>query len=172
VPRFCGRRYGLVKSAVNLMHQVVDVRDRYRAVLLARQQRVFLTLDVAALAAREPRILALANRIQGLAQMADDMEFVEQNRRLRGMRISRQTKRRCRLSNKKPLEQKGLSGAQYTSSISPKPLRAELLDVRNARRRVGLDQEQGRPSHFNISQSNSQSSSSVQICTDGGKLHT
>src|ERR1700729_886882 len=34
-----------------------------REVFLARQQRVFLALDVAALAARKPRILALANRI-------------------------------------------------------------------------------------------------------------
>src|SRR5713101_1029862 len=46
-------------------------------VLLARQQRVFLTLDIAPLAALEPGILALANRIQSLAQMADDMELVE-----------------------------------------------------------------------------------------------
>src|SRR4051812_21497651 len=64
-----------------------------REVLLARQQRIFLALDVAALAARKPRILALANRIQRLAQMADDMELVEQNRRLRRMRIGRQMKR-------------------------------------------------------------------------------
>ena len=28
----CGRRYGLViKSAVNLMHEVIDARDGYRA---------------------------------------------------------------------------------------------------------------------------------------------
>ena len=54
-----------------------------REVLFARQQRVFLTLDVAPLAALQPGILALANRIQGLTQMADDMELIEQNRRLR-----------------------------------------------------------------------------------------
>src|SRR6266481_2338404 len=46
-------------------------------VLLARQQRVFLALDVAPLTACKPGILALANRIQGLAQMANDMELVE-----------------------------------------------------------------------------------------------
>jgi len=62
-------------------------------VLPARQQRIFLTLDVAALAAREPGILALANRIQDLAQMADDVKLVEQNRRLRRMFIRRQSKR-------------------------------------------------------------------------------
>ena len=27
VLRVCGRRYGLVKSAVNLMHEVIDARD-------------------------------------------------------------------------------------------------------------------------------------------------
>src|SRR5665811_487208 len=47
----------------------------------------------APLAALEPAILALANRIQGFAQMADDMELIEQNRRLRRMRIRRQSKR-------------------------------------------------------------------------------
>jgi hypothetical protein len=31
VVRVCGRRYGLVKSAVNLMHGVIDARDGYRA---------------------------------------------------------------------------------------------------------------------------------------------
>jgi hypothetical protein len=44
---------------------------------------------IASLATLEPGILALANRIQGLAQMADDMELVEQNRRLWRMRIRR-----------------------------------------------------------------------------------
>src|ERR1700693_725609 len=38
-------------------------------VLPAQQQRVFLALDVAPLAALEPGILAPANRIQGLAQV-------------------------------------------------------------------------------------------------------
>src|SRR5580704_17559083 len=60
-----------------------------REVLLARQQRVFLALNVAPLATLEPGVLALANRIEGLAQMADDMELVEQNRRLRRMRMRR-----------------------------------------------------------------------------------
>ena len=31
VVRVCGRRYGLVKSAVNLMHEVLDAQDDYRA---------------------------------------------------------------------------------------------------------------------------------------------
>ena len=45
-----------------------------------RQQGVFLALDVAPVATRKPPVFALANRIQGLAQMAHDMELVEQNR--------------------------------------------------------------------------------------------
>src|SRR6195256_5190226 len=64
-----------------------------REVLSAREQRVFLALDVAPLATLELGILALANRIQGLAQMANDMELVEQNRRLWRMRIRRQAER-------------------------------------------------------------------------------
>src|SRR6202171_6033233 len=54
-----------------------------REVLSARQQGVFLALDVAPVAAGKPRVFAFANHIQGLAQMADDMELVEQNRGLR-----------------------------------------------------------------------------------------
>src|SRR5262245_26538500 len=48
-----------------------------REVLPARQQCVFLALDVASVAARKPPIFALANVIQGLAQMPHDMELVE-----------------------------------------------------------------------------------------------
>src|SRR5246127_2793435 len=64
-----------------------------REILSAREQRVFLALDVAPLAILDPGILALADRIQGLPQMADDMELVEQNRRLWRMRIRRQAER-------------------------------------------------------------------------------
>src|SRR5271166_275508 len=64
-----------------------------REVLLARQQGVFLALDVAPVAALQPRVLALADRIQSLAEMAHDMEFVEQNRGLRRMRLRRQAER-------------------------------------------------------------------------------
>src|SRR5205807_874161 len=57
-----------------------------------RQQRVFLPLDVAPPATLQPGIFALANPIQGLTQMAHDMELVEQNRRLWRIGIRRQTK--------------------------------------------------------------------------------
>ena len=50
-----------------------------REILPARQQGVFLALDVAPLVAGKPRVLTLADRIQGLAQMAHDVELVEQN---------------------------------------------------------------------------------------------
>jgi hypothetical protein len=55
-------------------------------VILARQQGVFLALDVTPIAACKPRVLAFADRIQGFAQMAHDVELVEQNRGLRRMR--------------------------------------------------------------------------------------
>src|SRR5712692_11127210 len=76
---------GRVEPLVGRQQRLQRLPTLQREVRLARQQRVFLTLDVAPLAAREPGILTLANRIQGLAQMADDMELVEQNRRLRCM---------------------------------------------------------------------------------------
>src|SRR4029079_17889946 len=64
-----------------------------REVLPARQQRIFLTLDVAPVAAGEPRVLALAHRIQSLAEMAHDVELIEQNRGLWRMRLRRRPKR-------------------------------------------------------------------------------
>src|SRR5450756_2665113 len=84
---------GRVEPLVGRQQRLQRLLAFQAQVLLARQQRVFLTLDVAPLAALEPAILALANRIQGFAQMADDMELIEQNRRLRRMRIRRQSKR-------------------------------------------------------------------------------
>src|SRR5437879_9234917 len=67
---------GRVEPLVGRQQRLQRLPAVEREVLLARQQRVFLALDVAPLAARKPRILALANRIQGLAQMPDDMELV------------------------------------------------------------------------------------------------
>src|SRR5260370_21450025 len=51
-----------------------------REVLLARQQRVFLALDEAAVLPRQARILALAHRIDGFAQVANDGELGKQDR--------------------------------------------------------------------------------------------
>src|SRR6266446_50068 len=67
-----------------------------------RQQRVFLTLYIATLAALKPGILALANRIQSLPQMAHDMELIEQNRGLRRMYLRRQPERLPHIHDGKP----------------------------------------------------------------------
>src|SRR5260370_33976165 len=62
-------------------------------VLLARQQRVFLALDEAALLPRQTRILALSHLIEGFAQVANDVELVEQDRGLRGVGVGGVAKR-------------------------------------------------------------------------------
>src|SRR5207237_10843253 len=81
---------GRVEALVGRKQRLQCLLAVEREVLLAREQRVFLTLDVAPIAPREPPIFALANVIQGLAQMSHDMELVEQNRGLRRMRCGRQ----------------------------------------------------------------------------------
>src|SRR5207244_5745845 len=82
---------GRVEPLVGRQQLLQRLLARQREILLARQQRVFLPLDVAPPATLQPGIFALANLIQGLAQMAHDMEFVEQNRRLWRIGIRRQT---------------------------------------------------------------------------------
>src|SRR5438270_13870849 len=63
---------------------------------------IFLALDIAPVAARQPGIFTLADPVQGVAQMAHDMELVEQNRRLRRMRIRRQPKRLPHVHHREP----------------------------------------------------------------------
>src|SRR5664280_1520566 len=62
-------------------------RERYLAlqakVLVACEQRVFLSLDEAPTFPADPRVFGLADLVERLAQMAHDVEFVEQDRRLR-----------------------------------------------------------------------------------------
>ena len=48
-----------------------------RQVLLARQQSVFLSLDIAPVTVGKSAILALAHRVEGVAGMAHDLELVE-----------------------------------------------------------------------------------------------
>jgi hypothetical protein len=55
-----------------------------REVLAVGQQRVLLPLDEAPLAPRDARVLAFADLIEGFAQVAEDMEFVEEDAGLRG----------------------------------------------------------------------------------------
>ncbi len=48
-------------------------------ILAVREQRVFLSLDVASLLAAEPRIFALANLVECLAQVPHDVKLVEED---------------------------------------------------------------------------------------------
>ena len=57
-----------------------------REVLAAGQQGVLLALDEAPVLAGEPRVLALADLVERLPEMAHDVELVEQDRRLRRVR--------------------------------------------------------------------------------------
>src|SRR3984885_2230980 len=52
-------------------------------IVVARQQRVFLTLDEASFLAAETGVLGLAHLVERLAEMAQDVELVEQDRGLR-----------------------------------------------------------------------------------------
>src|SRR5256886_17536005 len=69
---------GRVEALVGRKQRLQCLLAFEREVLLAREQRVFLTLDVAPIAPREPPIFALANVSQGLAEMSHDMELAEQ----------------------------------------------------------------------------------------------
>src|SRR5271157_597899 len=75
-----------VQSLVGPQQELERLAPFQREVLLARQQGIFLALDVAALFPRQPRILLLAHMIERLAQMAHDVELVEQDRGLRRRR--------------------------------------------------------------------------------------
>src|SRR6266480_1978497 len=66
---------GRVEPFVRRQQRLQRLLAVQREILPARQQRVFLALDVAPLSALEPGILALADRIQRLAQMANDMKL-------------------------------------------------------------------------------------------------
>src|SRR5712691_1668592 len=62
-------------------------------VLAVRQQGVLLALDEPALPPGHAGILALADLVEGVAQMAQDVELVEQDAGLRGVPRGRQAKR-------------------------------------------------------------------------------
>ncbi len=50
-----------------------------------REERVLLALDEATILSRETRVLALADEVEGDAEVSQDMELVEENTRLRRM---------------------------------------------------------------------------------------
>src|SRR5229473_1759380 len=54
-------------------------------ILAVRQQGVLLALDESALPPGHARVLALADLVEGVAQMAQDVELVEQDTGLRGV---------------------------------------------------------------------------------------
>ena len=58
-----------------------------------REQGVLLALDVASTFAAEPPVLALSYLVERFSQVAQDVELVEQDRRLRRVRASRVAKR-------------------------------------------------------------------------------
>jgi hypothetical protein len=84
---------GSVQPLVGSQQSLQCLSAFQREVRLARQQRVFLALDEAPLLPRDARILALSHLIEGVAQVANDVELVEQDRSLRCMRIGSVAKR-------------------------------------------------------------------------------
>jgi len=56
-------------------------------IFVTGQERVLLAFDEAPFLARDPRVLALSDLVEGFAQMTQDMELVEQNGRLRSMAL-------------------------------------------------------------------------------------
>ena len=62
-------------------------------ILAMREQQVLLPLEVAPVFATEPSVLGLAHRVEGVAQRAEDVKLVEQDRRLRRIRRGRSAKR-------------------------------------------------------------------------------
>src|SRR6516225_1830567 len=93
---------GSVEPLVGRKQRLEGLLAIERQILPARQQGVFLTLDVAPVAAGKAAIFALAHRIQGLAEMPHDMELVEQNRGLRRMRLRRLAERLPHVHDGKP----------------------------------------------------------------------
>src|SRR6266481_3996141 len=87
------RKIGGVETLVGSQQSPQCLPALQGEVLLARQQRVFLALDEAALLPRQTRILALSHLIEGFAQVANDVELVEQDRGLRGVGVGGVAKR-------------------------------------------------------------------------------
>jgi len=62
-------------------------------VLPAREQRVLLSLDIGAVLTLEPGVFGLAHLVQRLAKVSHNMKLVEQDGRLRGLRLRRLAER-------------------------------------------------------------------------------
>ena len=94
-------------------------------VLAVREQRVLLALDVAPFLASESGVLALAHLIERLAQVAQDVELVEQDRCLRRFFLGHGAKRFPHVHHRQA-DACGLGFAQ------------PVVDLRQARRRAVL----------------------------------
>ncbi len=82
-----------VQPLVRRQQRLQAPASLHREVLPMRQQRVLLALDVAPILAAEAGILGFAYLVERLAQVAHDVELVEQNRRLRRSIVRRVAKR-------------------------------------------------------------------------------
>jgi hypothetical protein len=78
---------GDVESVVGLQQLAQRTPPFQGQIVAVRQQRVFLALDDAAILATQPRVLALSDLIQGLSEMAHDVELVEQDAGLRSVAV-------------------------------------------------------------------------------------
>src|SRR3989442_11634735 len=72
-----------VQAFVGRQQRLERLSALHGQVLATREQRVLLTLDVAAILAAEPRVFALSYLVERFSQVAHDVELVEQDRRLR-----------------------------------------------------------------------------------------
>lgn len=73
----------MLSPFVGLEQELQGLTSLLREVLPTREQRVLLTLDEASALARQSLVLALAHLVEGLAEVADDVELVEQDVSLR-----------------------------------------------------------------------------------------
>src|ERR1700688_1180935 len=87
------KNIGRVQALIGLQQKLKACSAFGRQVFLVRQQDVLLPLDELALRSRDASIFGLADFIEGFAEMAKDMELVEQNSRLRRVTPRRMTKR-------------------------------------------------------------------------------
>src|SRR5271167_2112610 len=76
---------GDVEPVVGLQQFVKGTAAFQGEIVAVRQQGVLLALDDAAILAAQPGVLALSHLVQSLAEMAHDVELVEQNAGLRSV---------------------------------------------------------------------------------------
>src|SRR5438874_398876 len=78
------QQVGGVEPLVGCQQRLECLTSLQSEVVAVRQQRVLVSFDEAAILALQPRILTLAHLIERLTQVAQHVELVEQDARLRG----------------------------------------------------------------------------------------